>query len=227
MLITAKDIYKSYQLPDNRRVNVLKGINLGINQGDYIAIKGSSGSGKSTLLNVLASIDSFDEGQLLYTFNQTQEPSKLNDSQLSQIRIDHIGFVFQFHHLLPEFTAIENVLIPTLIKGAEEDDSKSRATELLEMVGVLNRAHHKPSELSGGEQQRVAIARALINKPQIVFADEPTGNLDEKNTKIILDLINDIQDSLDLTFVTATHSNEVAERANSVFYLHNGLLAGH
>lgn len=222
MVLEVKNIKKSFKKLETE-LSVLRGIDLEVNKGDYLSIVGSSGAGKSTLLQIMATLSKPDFGNITYYFEKPIDPFELNDSDLSRLRNNNIGFVFQFHHLLPEFSAYENVIVPAIISGKKEKDFKKRALDIIDFVGVTDRMKHKPNELSGGEQQRFAIARSLINSPDIVFADEPTGNLDEQNTELVLDLISNIQKELDLTFITATHSDEVANRANRKLRISQGI----
>lgn len=221
MLISAENISKSYN-SSFKELEVLKNCSITINEGDYVSILGSSGAGKSTFLNIIASLDKPDSGTIKYHFDNGIDIFQLNDKELSKIRNKEIGFIFQFHHLLPEFTALENVLIPAIISSSKTKRAKEKAKELLNIVGLGDRFSHTPSQLSGGEQQRVAIARSLINEPKIIFADEPTGNLDKKNSEKILELISDLQSSMNLTFINATHSDLVAEKSKIIYKIENG-----
>lgn len=215
-MIEIKNIKKSYgALP------VLKGIDLTIGEGEIVSIVGASGAGKSTLLHILGTLDRPDEGQ--YTFNN-EEISKYSEKKLSNFRNQHIGFVFQFHQLLPEFTALENVCMPALIAGKKLKDVKDRALELLRFLNVEERAQHKPSELSGGEQQRVAVARALINNPEIIFADEPSGNLDSANAKELHQLFFRLRDEFKQSFVIVTHNEELANLADRKLTMQDGMI---
>jgi lipoprotein-releasing system ATP-binding protein len=215
-VLKAKDIYKSFD-----KLEVLKGINLTVDKGEIISIVGASGAGKSTLLHVLGTIEKADKADL--TINNTLV-SKLNDRALSAFRNKHIGFVFQFHHLLPEFTALENICIPAYIAGKSRSEAHKAATRLLEYMSLSDRAGHKPSELSGGEQQRIAIARALINKPAIVFADEPSGNLDSEASKILHQLFLSLREEFQQTFVIVTHNKELSEMADRKMIIRDGLI---
>ena len=225
IILKAENITKSYKAKSKIYTQVLKGITLDIYKGEFLAIIGPSGAGKSTLLHLLGKLDYVDEGNIeLRLDNKIFDYYKLNSNEESLLRNKHIGFVFQFHHLLAEFTALENAMLPALIAGVSFIEAKKKAKELLEIVGVNHRAEHKPSEISGGEQQRVAIARALINSPEIVFADEPTGNLDMKNAQAVLKLFQELREKFKLTFVVATHSIEVATLAERVIKIKDGLL---
>ena len=210
-ILEIKEVRKSYTNKLGEELLVLDSISLDIYKNDFIAIVGASGSGKSTLLNIMASIDNVDSGDVVY-FGEGN-PVKLNnlsDEKLSKIRNSEFGFVFQFHYLLPEFDAIENIMMPAIIAGESKQSAQEKAHKLLDKIGLSQRAKHKPDELSGGEQQRIAIARSLINSPKIIFADEPTGNLDEYNSKVVIDLLTQLQEEEGLTIVVATHSQEIA-----------------
>lgn len=227
IVLSAKDIKKSFLKKKETKTEVLKGISLEIYRQDFTAIMGPSGAGKSTLLHILAALDTPDEGSIFYFIEGNEYPiSTFSEDKLNKIRNHHIGFVFQFHHLLPEFTALENVMMPALIRGDSYAKAAEIALSLMVEMGVDHRKKHKPMELSGGEQQRTAIARALINNPRIIFADEPTGNLDAVNTEAVLSLLEKIRNELKLTIIVATHSNEIAERASRIVRLKDGLLKG-
>lgn len=213
-MIQATNIYKSYG-----SLNVLKGVSVHIKKGEIISIVGPSGAGKTTLLHILGTLDKADKGSL--EINNTII-SSLNDNKLAEFRNKNIGFVFQFHHLLPEFTAIENVCIPAYIAGITTNKAKEKAKELLSFLGLENRIDHKPNELSGGEQQRVAVARALINEPAIVLADEPSGNLDSKTAKELHDLFFTLRNKFNQTFVIVTHNEELANMADRKFVMRDG-----
>jgi len=215
-MLIARDIHKSFD-----KLEVLKGINLTVEKGEIISIVGASGAGKSTLLHVLGTIEKADKAEL--SINNTMV-SKLNDNALSAFRNKYIGFVFQFHHLLPEFTALENICIPAYIAGKSKTEAHKAALELLDYMSLSERAGHKPSELSGGEQQRVAIARALINKPAIVFADEPSGNLDSEASKVLHKLFVSLRDEFHQTFVIVTHNRELAGMADRKMIIKDGLI---
>ena len=213
-MITAKNIKKTYG-----KINVLDGVNLSIESGHIVSILGKSGAGKSTLLHILGTLDKTDSGEVKI---DGIEISNQSESGLANFRNNHLGFIFQFHHLLNEFTAIENVSIPALIKNAGDKTINARAKELLEYLGLGHRLTHKPNELSGGEQQRVAVARALINKPKIVFADEPTGNLDSVNSKEMHELFVKLRNDLGQTFIIVTHNEELANLSDQRYFMADG-----
>ncbi len=218
VLINATQLVKEFKSA-NKSIKVLKNIDLTINKNDRIIIFGASGAGKSTLLNILSSLDFPDSGKV--EFEGIDIFSKTDD-EISAFRNQNIGFIFQFHHLLPEFTALENVAIPIMINGIPYKNAVKTAEEMLHKVNLSDRFSHKPAELSGGEQQRVAIARALINSPKILFADEPTGNLDSENSKIIQDLLLDLHNKLDLTIVIVTHNSELEKLGNRILKMEDG-----
>jgi lipoprotein-releasing system ATP-binding protein len=213
-MITGKNIYKRYGT-----VEVLKGVEVEINKGEVVSIVGPSGSGKSTLLHILGTLDKADMG----TVSMNDTPiSSLNGKKLAAFRNKHIGFVFQFHHLLPEFTALENVCIPGWLAGRKKTEVKAEAERLLAMLGLSQRMENKPNQLSGGEQQRVAVARALINNPDIVMADEPTGNLDSANAKELHQLFFDLRNKFNQTFLIVTHNEELAQLSDRVLHMKDG-----
>ncbi len=216
MLLVAKNISKSYG-----KLAVLKSVDLSIAAAEIIAIVGASGAGKSTLLHLLGTLDNTDTGSII--FNGT-DFTQLNDKALSAFRNKHMGFIFQFHHLLPEFTALENVCIPAYIAKENKADADARGLKLLTQLGLADRAEHKPSELSGGEQQRVAIARALINNPAIIFADEPTGNLDSNNANEINELFLKIRKEMGVAIVIVTHNSALASIADRQLHMKDGNL---
>lgn len=204
-------------------LQVLRGIDLAVRAGEIVSIVGASGAGKSTLLQILGTLDKPDAGQVWIA---EQEVTTLNDQQLSTFRNQKIGFIFQFHNLLAEFTALENVCMPAWIGGQQDDEAvRKRATELLAMLGLEHRLHHLPSEMSGGEQQRTAVARALINRPAIVFADEPSGNLDSKNARELHDLFFKLRTDLGQTFVIVTHNEELANMADRKLEMRDGRMS--
>ncbi len=215
-MIKAAGIQKSYGT-----LKVLKGIDLNIAKGEIVAISGASGAGKTTLLQIIGTLDRADSGSV--EINGTRI-STLNDKKLAAFRNRHIGFVFQFHHLLPEFTAFENVCIPAYIAKASRKDAEGRAKEILGFLGLTERLSHKPAQLSGGEQQRVAVARALINNPDIVLADEPSGNLDSENAKELHKLFFDLRDKFNQTFVIVTHNMEFAGMSDRTLFMKDGLI---
>ena len=213
-MLTGKNIYKRYG-----PLEVLRGVNLEIKKGEVVAIVGPSGCGKSTLLHILGSLDKADMGEIL--INHTAL-SALSGNKLASFRNKHIGFVFQFHHLLPEFTALENVCIPGWLAGRGKNEVKEKAEELLKMLGLSERNENKPNQLSGGEQQRVAVARALINNPDIVFADEPTGNLDSANAEELHQLFFDLRKQFNQTFLIVTHNEELSQLSDRVLHMKDG-----
>ena len=213
-MITGKNIHKKYG-----PVEVLKGVDIDIQKGEIVSIVGPSGSGKSTLLHILGTLDKADMGTV--SMNNTGV-SSLNGRKLAAFRNKHIGFVFQFHHLLPEFTALENVCIPGWLAGRKKKEVVENAQELLRMLGLGHRPENKPNQLSGGEQQRVAVARALINKPDIIFADEPTGNLDTANAKELHQLFFDLRKQFNQTFLIVTHNEELARLSDRVLHMKDG-----
>ncbi|HTA28507.1 MAG TPA: ABC transporter ATP-binding protein [Bacteroidia bacterium] len=213
-MIIAKGIQKSFG-----KLNVLKGIDLEVKKGEVVSIVGTSGAGKTTLLQILGTLDRADQGSI--EINNTKIHT-LKDRELSRFRNRQIGFVFQFHYLLPEFTAIENVCIPGFIAKTPTNEVRQKAEDLLTLLGLKERLEHKPSELSGGEQQRVAVARALINNPSVVFADEPSGNLDSANARELHKLFFHLRDTLSQTFVIATHNEELATMADRKITMKDG-----
>ncbi|MCM0042138.1 MAG: ABC transporter ATP-binding protein [Algoriphagus sp.] len=217
-MLIAKGIHKSYA-----SLEVLKGVDLEISKGEIVSIVGASGAGKSTLLHILGTLDRPDRGELSLN---GQNLMQLKGDALAEFRNGKIGFVFQFHNLLPEFTALENICIPGFIQGREQIELKKRAEELGEILGIRNRLDHKPSELSGGEQQRVAVARALINNPDLVFADEPSGNLDTSNARALHDLFFKLRDTYNLSFVLVTHNEELAAMADRKVVMMDGRIVG-
>ncbi len=215
-MITAKNIHKYYE-----KLHVLKGVDLHIKKGEIVSIVGASGAGKTTLLQILGTLDGFDSGAL--TIND-QQIASLNKKQLAGFRNTTLGFIFQFHQLLPEFTALENVCIPGFIKKTNKADVEKRAKELLAFLGLTSRENHKPNELSGGEQQRVAVARALINNPAIILADEPSGNLDTESAENLHNLFFKLRDKFGQTFVIVTHNKDLAAMADRKLIMQDGII---
>ena len=215
-MIKANGIYKSFG-----NINVLKGVDLTINKGEIACIVGASGAGKSTLLQIIGTLEKPDKGKLII---DNQEIVSLNQKHLAVFRNKKIGFVFQFHHLLPEFTALENICIPAYIAGTSKKEATEKAMQLLEYMNLTNRKDHKPSMLSGGEQQRIAVARALINNPAVILADEPSGNLDSQSAKDLHQLFFDLRDKTGQTFVIVTHNPQLAEMADKTFTMKDGLI---
>ena len=215
-MIEAKDIFKSYG-----DLEVLKGVNLKVNSGETVSIVGASGAGKTTLLQIIGTLDKADNGQL--SINNT-DLNTLNDKTLSQFRNESIGFVFQFHNLLSEFTALENICLPAFIKGSNRSDAEKQAQELLSILNLKDRAHHKPNALSGGEQQRVAVARALINNPSVLLADEPSGNLDSKNADELHQLLLNLNKEMGQSCVIVTHNTTFADMADRKLTMVDGVI---
>ena len=214
MILKAENIQKSYD-----DLSILKGIDLEINQNEIVSIIGASGAGKTTLLQILGTLDKPTEGSLNIAGTN---PFTLNEKELSSFRNSALGFIFQFHQLLPEFTACENIMLPALIKGINKKEAKEQALELLMKVGLENRAQHKPSELSGGEQQRTSVCRALINKPKIIFGDEPSGNLDTQSSRDLHELFFKLRDDFNQTFVLVTHNKELSAMADRALTMVDG-----
>ena len=217
-MLTGKNIYKRYS-----SLEVLRGVNLEIKKGEVVSIVGPSGCGKSTLLHILGTLDKPDMGEIVINSKNLNE---LSGNKLAAFRNKHIGFVFQFHHLLPEFTALENVCIPGWLAGRGKVEVKAKAEELLKILGLAERNENKPNQLSGGEQQRVAVARALINNPDIVFADEPTGNLDSANAQELHQLFFDLRKHLNQTFLIVTHNEELSQLSDRVLHMKDGRIVG-
>jgi lipoprotein-releasing system ATP-binding protein len=215
-MLRANGIQKYYG-----QLHVLKGVNISVNKSEIVSIVGSSGAGKSTLLHILGTLDTPDSGEI---FINNTPVHTLKGKKLAVFRNSQIGFVFQFHHLLPEFTALENVCIPGWITNRRKKDVQDEALKLLQLLGLGDRLDNKPNELSGGEQQRVAVARSLINKPSIVFADEPTGNLDSKNAKELHDLFVQLREKFNQTFLIVTHNEELAQMSDRILHMKDGLI---
>jgi lipoprotein-releasing system ATP-binding protein len=213
-MIKAVNIHRSFG-----KLEVLKGIDIEIPKGEIVSIVGASGAGKTTLLHILGTLDKADQG---FIHINSVDVNNLSDKKLSEFRNKHIGFVFQFHHLLPEFTAFENVCIPAYIRGFSKKEAADKAIKLLEFMNLTNRKDHKPSELSGGEQQRVAVARALINEPSIILADEPSGNLDSASAKELHRLFFTLRDEFNQTFIIVTHNEELAGMADRKLTMKDG-----
>ena len=220
LMIIAKNIIKKYD-----SLQVLKGVSLEIKKGEIVSIVGASGAGKTTLLQILGTLDNPDKNENSYLEIQGQNLLKMKDKELSKFRNLHLGFIFQFHQLLPEFTALENVCIPAFIAGKEKAQTEVEALKLLNYLGLSERVHHKPNELSGGEQQRVAVARALINKPAVIFADEPSGNLDTTSAENLHQLFFKLRDEFNQTFVIVTHNEELANMADRKLVMVDGLIS--
>ena len=221
IILEAKDIFKSFYKTKEQKLNILKGVSLQVERGKISIIVGASGAGKSTLLHILSGLDNADSGEVKLNGINI---SNLSDEKLSSLRNQKIGFVFQFHHLLPEFVALENIAIPLMINGEQKHKALKRAEELLELVGLSDRANHKPSELSGGEQQRIAVARALANNPDIIFADEPTGNLDSANSELLHRLFVELKEKLGVTFLVVTHNPQLVNLGDKVFEMKDGII---
>jgi lipoprotein-releasing system ATP-binding protein len=214
MSLIARNIHKSFG-----KLHVLKGVDLEIGEAELVAIIGPSGAGKSTLLQILGSLSKPDQGEVIF---QNRNLAQLSGNELAHIRNREIGYVFQFHHLLPEFSALENVSIPALIGGVSKKESYQRAEDLLIHLGLKDRLHHKPSELSGGEQQRVAVARALVNQPSILMADEPSGNLDSVNREELHKILLQLRKELNITILVVTHENNLASLADRTLLMRDG-----
>jgi len=222
IILSSENITKSYQSTKKNKLEVLKSITFEIEANKISVIVGASGAGKSTLLHLLGGLDRPDSGKVFY---EQKNIFDYNNDKLAKFRNENMGFVFQFHHLLPEFTALENVSIPQMIKGVSLKSASNNSLRLLEIVGLKERADHKPAELSGGEQQRVAVARALANDPKIIFADEPTGNLDSTNSDSVHKLLFDLRDNFKKTFVIVTHNPELMKLADVIFEIKDGIIS--
>jgi lipoprotein-releasing system ATP-binding protein len=215
-MLQAKGIQKSYG-----NLQILKGVDLEVSKAEIVTIIGASGAGKSTLLHIIGTLDSPDQGKVLIN---NVDVNSLSSKKLSAFRNEHIGFIFQFHHLLPEFSALENICMPAFIAKQSKRDAEIRAFELLDLLGLRERANQKPNELSGGEQQRVAVARAMVNRPAIILADEPSGNLDSENAESLHSLFADLRDNLQQTFVIVTHNDNLAAMADRKVLMKDGLI---
>lgn len=218
-MIEAKNIHKYYD-----QLHVLKGVDLHIKKSEIVSIVGASGAGKTTLLQILGTLDSFSKKEESSLFINNISIANLNSKEMAKFRNENLGFIFQFHQLLPEFTALENVCIPAFIKGINKQEAKKNAKKLLSFLGVSNRETHKPNELSGGEQQRVAVARALINNPSIILADEPSGNLDSESAENLHNLFFKLRDEFGQTFVIVTHNNDLANMADRKLVMQDGII---
>jgi len=218
-MIIAKNIHKYFD-----KLHVLKGVNLKIEKGEIVSIVGASGAGKTTLLQILGTLDFYTKNQKSQLLINGVDVSSLSDTALAKFRNKQLGFIFQFHQLLPEFSAIENICIPAFIKGTSQKEAETKALELLKFLGLEDRKNHKPNELSGGEQQRVAVARALINSPSVIFADEPSGNLDSESAEQLHQLFFKLRDQFGQTFVIVTHNHELADMADRKITMSDGLV---
>lgn len=222
LILQGSHLSKSYpSKTGGKQLVVLEDVSLDIHRGDVVCVVGASGSGKSTLLHILGGLDKPDSGTISWNERQMYD---MSNEELADFRNKNLGFVFQFHHLLPEFTALENVMMPALISGTTTEDADERAMQLLERFGIPDRAGHRPTELSGGEQQRVAMARALINQPELILADEPTGNLDEQNTEILLKMLFDLRETDNVSILLITHEKDIARRTDKTYGLSKGQL---
>lgn len=219
-LLQAKNIIKTYK-EEKIRTDVLKGVNINIYSNELTAIVGKSGSGKSTLLHILGTLDKADSGEIFY---KGEELLKLSDKKKAVFRNIHLGFVYQFHHLLSDFSALENVMMPMLIAGINKNEAKKKALELLEKVSLSEKANSRPTELSGGQRQRVAIARALANSPELILADEPTGNLDEKNALMVFSLFEKLVKEDKIAVVIVTHDNSLSKKCDRVYTMKDGII---
>jgi lipoprotein-releasing system ATP-binding protein len=219
-LVQVKDLHKVFHL-GNQEVEVLRGVNLNVDRGEILAIVGASGAGKSTLLHIMGTLDRPTKGAILY---EGQDLQSLSEPALAEFRNRRIGFVFQFHHLLPEFTALENTYLPALIQKQPKAQAIDAAKRILSDVGLAHRYHHKPGELSGGEQQRVAVARALIRNPELILADEPTGNLDTHTGGALFDLLRNLNQKHSIAFVIVTHNERLSAQTDRLIHLEDGLI---
>jgi lipoprotein-releasing system ATP-binding protein len=221
-ILEASNVHKTFFKKDEQKLEILKGVSLKIIPGKISVIVGASGAGKSTLLHILSGLDNADKGEIIIKGTNI---ISLNDEKLSRFRNKHIGFVFQFHHLLPEFNALENVAIPVMIAGDSKSKAFKRAAELLQMVGLEDRSNHRPAELSGGEQQRVAVARAMANNPDIIFADEPTGNLDSQNGEVLHNLFLELKAKMGMTLLVVTHNPQLVDLGDKVYEMKDGQIS--
>ncbi|MDX1619177.1 MAG: ABC transporter ATP-binding protein [Balneolaceae bacterium] len=221
-ILNGRDIVKTYPAKTGSgALTVLNGCTIPVEAGSIVSVVGPSGSGKSTLLHILGGLDRPDSGEVVWN---SKSIYSMNNEQLAAFRNTQLGFVFQFHHLLPEFTAVENIIMPALIAGKDIKSAERRALDLLTRFGIAGRAEHRPTELSGGEQQRVAMARALMNEPSLILADEPTGNLDDANTEILLDYLFDLRENDGVSILLITHEKDIAARSDRIYELNRGKL---
>ncbi|WP_163328031.1 ABC transporter ATP-binding protein [Desulfurobacterium thermolithotrophum] len=220
IIVETVNLWKVYET-ETDKVKALKGVNLKLRKGEFSLLMGASGSGKSTLLHLLGTLDKPTEGKVLY---KGKDLSLLNSKELAVFRNKKIGFVFQFHYLINELTILENVMVPLLLAGEKKSEAKKKATELLQIIGLGYRLSHKPFEISGGEKQRAAIARALINSPEIVLADEPTGNLDTETAASVLSLMRELNKKFGTTFLIATHNKDLEKFADNIYFIKDGIL---
>ncbi|MCW9706461.1 ABC transporter ATP-binding protein [Fodinibius salsisoli] len=220
-ILEAQHIKKTFHDDGQPPLTILDGTSISIAQGSIVTVVGASGCGKSTLLHILGGLDKPDEGIVSWNGEAIYE---MDREAIADFRNQKLGFVFQFHHLLPEFTALENIMMPALISGTDPNEAKEKAQSLLDGFGILERAEHRPSQLSGGEQQRVAMGRALINDPDLILADEPTGNLDERNTDMLLDLLFNLREAREVSILLITHEKNIAQRSDIIYELSHGKL---
>ncbi len=218
-ILTANNVYKSYQVGRNKSLKVLKGVDISIKRGEIVSIIGPSGVGKSTLLHIIGALDRPDKGKVIINNHNIYN---MEDKKLAYFRNQEIGFVFQFHYLLPEFTALENVAMPALISGKDKPEAIKKAEKLLKEVNLMQRLNHKPNELSGGEKQRVAFARSLMNEPLLILADEPSGNLDQANSEFLHDMMWDLVRGKNKAFIIVTHEKDLAEKTDRTIELFDG-----
>tara|TARA_B100000459_G_scaffold147270_1_gene116201 strand:- start:356 stop:1048 length:693 start_codon:yes stop_codon:yes gene_type:complete len=220
-ILRAVDLWKVYPMGDTE-VSALRGVSLGISQGEILAITGPSGSGKTTLLNCLSSLDTVSRGEIYF---EERDISNISDNERTELRGERMGFIFQQYQLIPVLTAVENVELPLLLLNFPADEARKKALESLSMMGLSNRSHHKPSELSGGQQQRVAIARAIVHNPKILFADEPTGNLDSDTSDSVIQALEELNSIHGITIVIVTHDTSVSKRCNRILEINDGILS--